>query len=302
MHLHTKHFVISLLLCLLFSSAQSQNSYVPKNTGTINFGLGNSTLPHGKYHQITLCGCNTNLTPSSVLWGGPKKGFTWDTSNQILSDVPYGEQKDTLTNETFHISKYYIASPPVFQKLLQTKKEKDTLYDIGLVLPDTLSLSKEKTSQMVYLDYNLLKPIYIKYITVEFDSTFDSLNIHFIPFRVVSSDFPWQDSEVGSQGASGIGKFDRKSTDTAAQLFLPYYYEKASNADSTRKYLDFEVSFLNDILFHYEVFFLVDGVPKSSINLKEYVVKGSKLQLTARYQKELPSGCKPLKGKKQRKK
>jgi len=288
----TKITVFSLLLFFFSSIVVAQNTKLTEEaTGYVNFSLGKTTLPHAKTQNLSLFGCNTNITMDSKYWNGPD-GFQWEKANQVLSDIPFGYKKDTVTGGLYYVSKYYIASPPVFKEGGQN--DPTTLYDIGIVTPDQFTLEGKKPVQMVYMDYNVLEPMYIKYIDIEFDSSFDKLGVDFVPFQVECSDFPWRDISGinGAQGASGIGSFTKDSTNIG-RLFLPYYYNTDSEGKKPTvivpKYLDCEVTLLNDILFHYEVFFMVNGKQYTTINLKDH--QNEKISFHAVYREELPSGC-----------
>jgi hypothetical protein len=276
---------------LLCSVAMAQNNYKPTNTGYVNFNLGGTTLHHAKTQDLELFGCNTSITLGSKFWNGPN-GFEWNKANQVLSGIPYGLQTEDSTKEEFYVSKYYIASPPVFKP--NGQKDPNTLYDIGIVTPDEFVLDGVKPVQMVYMDYNILKSMYIEYIDITFDSSFDELGVDFIPFRVECNDFPWQDANgiKGGKGASGIGATHKDSTNVS-KLFLPYYYSNGSEGKGTtpilKQYLNCEVTLLNDILFHYEVFFVVNGQKYTSLNLKDH--KNEQISFHAEYREELPSGC-----------
>ncbi|KGL64238.1 hypothetical protein [Polaribacter sp. Hel1_85] len=290
MQLSIKFIIFSIFIFFFNSKSISQNTYQPKVTGYVNFNLGNSTLNHNEHQFITLFGCNTVLSINSKFWKGSKKGFEWNKKNQVLSGIPFGYQKDYITNKPFYISKYYIASPPVFKGGKPATKKPNTIYDIGLVTPDKFILKGEKPAQMVYLDYSLLKPMFIKYIKVKLDASFEDLKVDYIPFKVECNDFPWINTKdmKDAKGASGIGVLNRNPSNTN-QLFLPYYYE-----NETKKYLNCEVTILNDILFHREIFFMINGVKHKSINLKEYhkYNQGDEITLHAKYKEELPCGCK----------
>lgn len=297
----SKLLTLCLSLFLFCSGALAQNTYKPDSTGYVNFNLGTSTLKHDTYHQISLYGCNTSIVANGKIGKGNNKGYKWNQANQVLSDVPFGRQVDTATGDTFHISKYYIASPPVFKKASAGVVDSNVRYDIGLVIPDQFILEGEKPVQLVYLDYSVLQPMYIKYIEVVFDSSFQELGVGFVPFKVEASNFPWIPSKntPGASGATGVGALNRDTTNKG-RLFLPYYYTKDAalhqDVDSSQQYLDFQVTILNDILFHYEVFFVVDGVPTKTINLKEN--QNKKISFHCVYREELPCGCKapePLK-------
>jgi len=292
----TKLVVFSLSLFFFSSTVIAQ-----QKTGYVNFNLGETTLKTKKNHPITLYGCNTSITTNSKYWKGPKS-FKWNKANQIISGIPFGYQKDSKNGEPYHISKYYIASPPLI-KLANANdsiNNPNTLYDIGIITPDEFVFNGEKPVQMVYLDYNILKTMHIKYLKVEMGHSFERLDIDLIPFKVECNNFPWIDKKgidiTDAKGASGIGEIKRDSTNIS-RLFLPYYYENDTNSsqkpENSKKYVNCKVTILNDILFHHEIFFMVDGKKRKSINLKDYYYNHGDRTITlhAEYRKELPSGC-----------
>lgn len=265
----------------------------------MNFNLGTTTIADKGDHTITLFGCNTSITANSKYWNGPTK-FQWKKSNQVLSGIPFGSQVDSATGKSYYISKYYIASPPVFKLDKSNSLNSKTIYDIGLVTPDEFRYDGKSPVQMVYLDYNILKPMHVDYIDVKFDKSFDSLHVDYVPFRVECFDFPWIDTKhiKNAKGGSGIGSLKKGTLQD--KLFLPYYSEKIPKKDEPeyiRKYLDCEVTILNDILLNYKVLFKIDGSLKESINLKDYFFSSQKkdsLRIIAipRDSLSIPCGCK----------
>jgi hypothetical protein len=300
MLLQKKLLLLVLSLFTISTGARSQNEFQLQTSGYVNFNLGTSTLKDTNTHTISLFGCNTILADTSIIWQGPMNGFVWDSTNQVLSGIPYGNQTDPLTNQPYYVSKYYIASPPVFHKNALGGIDSNTVYDIGIVTPDEFIFNGDKPVQRVFLDYNILERTQIKYIDVVFDSSFDNiadslnnkLNVDYVPFKVECTDFHWIDTAgiFDASGASGIGSFHRSSTDSA-KLFLPY--PMLTPEKTTKDYLDCEVTILNDILFHYEVFFVVKGVKSQSINLRDHQLLHPNEPITfhCEYRDELPCGC-----------
>lgn len=290
-----RSFVFLFVLPVLFASprAAAQNTYRPGATGYLNFNLEKNSQKDTSRQTLSVFGCNTSITVNSKFWHGPKS-FEWNKPNQVLSGIPFGHQTDSVTKEPFYISKYYIASPPVFHA--SGIKDTNTLYDIGLVTPDEFELRGDKPAQLVYLNYDVLQPMYIEYFPLTFDTSFQRLGVSLVPFKVECKDFPWSDSSrvPAARGASGIGAIDRKSGDTA-RLFLPYYYahdpKEGKRSPGKKKYLDCEVNILNDILFHYEVYFKVNGKKYSSINLKDFQGQHPTILLCCEYREKLPCGC-----------
>jgi hypothetical protein len=265
----------------------SQANY-PKEPGYVSFNLAESTLKNKNEHSITLFGCNIALTKDSADWHG-QQTFQWNTSNQVLSKVPFGKRRDTANNKEYFISKYYIASPPVFGE-----KDGKTLYDIGLVIPDQFTFDGIKPVQKIYLDYSVLKPSFIKYIPIKFDASIGTSQIEYIPFKVECNDFPWYDTDriKNGMGASGIGSLTQEGHSN--RLFLPYYDE-----GKNEEVLNCEVTILNDILLYYEIKFVLKNGAKDSlvdqINLKTYYENHGldSLQLKAirRPKDSIPCGC-----------
>lgn len=251
----------------------------------VNFNVDSSTLlPSSKYQKVTMFGCNTVVTIDTNYPGVPK-GPRWKKAYQVYPGIPYGKKKDAA-GKPYHVSKYYLASPPVMNKL----PNNDSIYDIGLVTPDVFELLGEKPVQLVYLDYTILKPMFIRYLPVEFDSTFKNGQDSLVPFRVECTNFPWRDTVTlpGAQGASGIGYLSSMPS-LKGRLFLPYYYEK----DSSKVYLNTRVSILNDILLNYEVFFKVHNVMRTYIDLQDYKDGRTEIQLSRipRKKSDIPCGC-----------
>ncbi len=256
----------------------------------VNFSLGESSFKNKNEHQITLFGCNTVLDTMNTDWHG-QKTFQWKKSNQVLSGVPHGYRREG--DKEYYISKYYIASPPVLKFDSTGKMNANTKYDIGLVTPDQFTFDGNSPVQMVYLDYNILKPSHITY----FDIDLGDIDM-FIPFRVECYDYPWLDKNgiVNGQGSSGIGSL-KKGTH-AVKLFLPYYITD----EGENKYLDTRVSLLNDIILNYKFKFVIGDELLDSINLKELKELGwtgpIKIIALERDEFDIPEGCrKPESGK-----
>ncbi|MBQ4804756.1 hypothetical protein J8L88_17975 [Aquimarina sp. MMG015] len=291
-----------MILILLFSSRIiAQNTLPSKTTAYVNFNVGASEIiPQEKYKQqgVTLLGCNTIISNEDIeYWSDAPSGLEWNKKDQVFKNLPYGYQIDKKTNAPYYVSKYYIASPPVFHRDENGKPTKNTEYDIGIVTPDQFVFEGEKPVQQVYLDYNILKLVKIVYIPVVFDASFDLWNVDVVPFTVTCKDFPWLDKKLyeDARNASGIGSLNRQISELT-NLFLPYY-EDNFITNQEKHFLDFEVTILNDILFHHEIYFKVDGEKRYSINLKEFYNKHKKdkkmyITLYCDYRDELPCGCK----------
>lgn len=280
--------VIFIFSVFLFFTTFAQETNPNNTTAYIKFNVGNSTLKHKKHQKVTMFGCNTVVTIDSA---SPKNfnGLSWNQANQVVSGIPYGRHVDKRTKKEYYVSQYFVASPPVFEMGPDNKPEKNTIYDIGIVTPDNFNLVGDKPVQQIFMDYNLLKPMCIEYLPIEFDTTFNHTIDSLVPFTVECKDFPWLDSTTlnGAKGASGIG-YLTNNPEHKGQLFLPYYY---TSTDSTKCYLDCEVTILNDVLLNYEVFFKIDTVLYTSINLKDYKDGNKKMQFTRIYRTGIPCGC-----------
>jgi len=292
-------FVFTLLLVVSISFGQ--NTLPSKTTGYVNFNLGTTEIqPQKKYEQqaVTLFGCNTIISnKSSTHWSKAPNGLQWRTKDQVFTDLPYGYQIDKKTNAPYYVSKYYIASPPVFHRDVKGQPTANTYYDIGIVTPDEFVFEGDKPVQRVYLDYDILEPVKIEYIPVVFDASFDLWKVDIVPFKVECKNFPWLDKNLyyNAKSASGIGSLNRK-VPPLTRLFLPYY-DNDSTIYSEKTFLDCEVTILNDILFHHKVYFKINGEKRSSINLKEFYDqhkndKRMEITLYCEYQNELACGCK----------
>lgn len=299
---NVKRYSILTLWCCLLSTAlfKAQNTYIPEATGYVNFNMGTSTFKHNTLQTLSLIGCNTNLTVKSNFWKGKTQGLLWETDNQVIPGIPVGHQKDTATGKSFYVSKYYIASPPVVKavkKHTSFANDPKAQFDIGIVTPDAFTYHGEKPVQAVYMNYDILKPMHVEYFKVNYDPSFEALGVNFVPFNVKCDDFPWLDQNgiTNATGASGIGSVSK--TDAQGGFFLPYYF-KTPTDNQSKTILDCEVTLLNDVLFHYEVFFVVNGVKQESptLNLRDYyntygTTNG--ITLCCEYREELPCGCKP---------
>lgn len=292
----TKLIAFSLSLLFLYSCHKkhdkSDKKDYPKIPAYVSFNLGKNTLNNTKPTTITLFGCNTNVVAPSENWNGPTT-FLWETPDQVLSGIPYGDQVDSKTKKPYYVSKYYIASPPILKFDKTGQMNSNTLYDIGIVTPEEFSFDGKNPVQKAYLDYSILKPMHIDYINIKFDKSFDSLHVGYVPFRVECNDLPWIETDrvKGGSGASGIGSL-KKDTPHANQLFLPYYFE--DKAEDDRKYLDTKVTLLNDILLNYKIKFVVGKDSLEIINLKDFYFKPNRpdsLKIVAIKRNDVPNGC-----------
>ena len=294
------YYFIRFTFLLLFgtSTLLAQNHLSVTTSGYVNFNLRKSTLKPEQTHGVTLLGCNTIITNlDSAYWSSAPNGLQWNIKNQVFTNIPYGHQFDTKTKKPYYLAKYYIASPPVYNRDKNGKPTPNTSYDIGIVTPDEFVFKGEKPVQQVYMDYDILALTKIDYIQVVFDKSFDTTKVTVIPFKVESKDFSWLDNKRynNAKGASGVGYLDRNNP-PLTKLFLPYYADEKST-HAAKSFLDFEVTILNDIILHHKVYFIIDNEKRETINLKDYYntykdKNNVTIQLYCEYQKELSCGCK----------
>ena len=283
----TKTLFLCLSFCLVHLQSVAQNNYTPASTGYINFNLGKTILTPSHAQTVSLYGCNTRITIDGSSWH-QSDSLYWSTTNQVLDSVPFGPQNHAL-KDSFYISKYYIAAPPVIKK---DKKDKyKTLFNIGKVVPDHFTFDGEKPMQMVYFDYSLFEVMHVKPVHVNFDSSFIKTGIEILPININCKDFPWKDTTNGVMGASGIGDLQHKKSTNFSGLFLPYYYTDTLRKDSI--FLNCEITILNDIIPHYKIEFQINGNKKTnntSINLNQY--KNDTITVVCTdFTKKMPCGC-----------
>ncbi|MDG1805042.1 hypothetical protein [Flavicella sp.] len=265
----TKLLLLNLAFLILHSCKEKAVRFehdFPKQPGYVVFNLGDNTFKNYTNQTVMLFGCNTALTNTSPDWHAPPD-FQWNTSDQVLSGISFGPKTSIVSKDTvnYHVSKYYIASPPVRPKKNSKWGNK---FDIGLVIPDQFTFNGEAPVQEVYLDYTPLKPQLTYEIPFKLDSSVVNSLITHIPFKVESTNFPWNDTPriKNGKGASGIGFFQPgkgKDVFNSNRFFLPY--TKNNHKDNI---LNTEVTLLNDIMLLYEFKFLVPD-PKNNMNLHE---------------------------------
>ena len=290
------------LLCTQTCKAQSQiivtqkqelitqEAYETGGSGYVNFNLGQyPTAGVSPLHQtVYLFGCNTKYATTMGRWQGIDS-LSWDTNNQVLKDVPYGYRQGK--NYPYYISKYYMASPPLFHS---NNHAKDTTVTIGLVLPDRFTFYGDKPVEIVHLDYSILQPVWLTFITTNYDYT-DDLNptscadygVDLIPLNLECTDFPWATTaEIpDGKGASGIAEIYNKPNLNG--IFL------ASNKKG-EDFLQCSVSILDDIILDYEVYYSIDGVLSKELDLTNFYLNhpsNPSVNLVCIPRTEPPAGC-----------
>jgi len=260
-------FAISFLLITTITNAADK--------GVINFNLGKSPVNDSPVQAVTLYGCNQVINSN----------LFWDTDNQIVGNIPYGWHK-TESGKKYHVSRYYIASPPAFRKGSPPSSSKQQPY-IGLVTPDTFTFEGKKPGQIVYFDYRILEPTYLDFVSIDYQHKNDhgdscaSLGVDLIPVNTQCENFPWRN---GALGASGIGEITQDSN----RVFLPLKGE-------AKQPLQCKVTILDDILLDHKVFIATkNGKKKKTVSLTKYHEHDNSIKLIClkRDEEERPAGCK----------
>lgn len=301
-----KHFLTQICVPLLFLTltCAAQDEAAKKlelvgGPGYVSYSLGKA--PKNNEHnrqELSLYGCNQEVTTKTTFWND-SINLQWNTPNQLLQGVPFGWQKEGSNDTAYYISKYYQASPPVFPKGFDGTQA----VTIGLVIPDRFTFFGEAPVQKVFLDYEILEPVYLNMLHVNYDfvnkegNTCGGLGANLIPLNIECKDFRWNDLNgiKGAKGASGIARIKNDSVKNR-QVFLPSYQPKGEEC------LDCTLTILDDIMLHHDVLFIVDGKPTKTINMTDFYKahvykkqKGdtSKIDLSCTLRTTPPPGCQP---------
>lgn len=290
------------LICasLLFLSSQCESQkdlLIESDFGYVNFNLTEAPKLNAGRQELSLYGCNTVVTTRDVVWNGAND-LEWGVNNQVLSGVPFGYQNKD--GREYFVSKYYMASPPVMGLMYGSESSQNQPVIIGLVIPDQFTFMGERPVQIVHLDYNILEPVYLNYVDVDYfyrvdESTMScgDLGVDLIPLNIQCKDFAWQNKPstekiFDAKGASGIGRL--RNEEGQRQVFLPSY--DADGEDC----LDCTITILDDILLKHEVFFATEDGYAKTISLTDFYKKygnEESIKLACRPRFELPEGCRP---------
>lgn len=276
------------LLVSVFCNSLTAQEFQTATSGFVSFNLGTSPVQPAQTQELSLFGCNTQISTRGLQNSDGSPMLTWNKDHQVMK-IPYG--KASQNSKPYFVSKYYMASPPVMEIL---KNPTDTIANIGLVIPDRFTFFGEVPVQKVYLDYEILNKVYLNFIDLSYDipndsgKTCRSLGVDLIPLNIQCMDFPWDTvhSIFGGKGASGIG---RLRIDSSQKVFL---LSKAKDKD----FLNCSITILDDILLNHEVFIKhSDGTESKSLNLTEFYTESDKkgvIPLVCYSRTELPEGCK----------
>jgi len=255
--------VISAILAISIRAQTSQ-------TGIVSFSLAHSPVANSPVQPVILMGCNNTVVNTNLFW---------NSENQVLGNVPYGNHKSD-SGKSYYISKYYIASPPVYRK----SPDKQNPF-IGMVIPDRFTFQGEKPAQIVNLDYRILNPTYLHSIPVDYNymhngKSCKSQKVNLIPINTQCKDFPWRN---GALGAAGIGQLSHNPSSTA---FLPMLKK---NKDP----LQCKVTILDDVMLDFEVFFASKDGKTKSLNLTKLYEQSESMKLICipRSPTDVPAGC-----------
>ena len=262
--------------------------------GYVNFNLKPAPVYWAPQHELSLYGCQTEVTTREWYRDG-QNNLVWGEDDQVLPEVPYGYQEDEFGN-TYYVSKYYMASPPVFA---YDGKDPNAPAVIGLVIPDRFTFFGQKPVQIVNLDYSILEPVYLSYVSANYGyddgvhPSCDSLGLDLVPLNMACTDFPWllksaTPTILDAKGASGIARLRNEPDQN--RVFLAH-----TAPDSG--YLDCDITILDDILLYHEVFFVTEEGLSKSLSLTDFYLNeaanGQQIQLACRTRSEPPAGCQP---------
>ena len=261
-------------------------------TARVNFtGLAPEKFMYDK-QPVELYACNNTSISYKVDWG---------SDNPIK--IPFGPQaKD---DREFFISKYYIASPPLPNKFVA----KAPLI-LGVLSEDHFTLKKPNQQVNIFMDYQLLKPIQLAFVPVNYISNKNEIpycleqNINKIPINIRCPAFKYTTYGKETTGKSiglgkGIGQLARinKAGQLTAegQLFIPIDIK-------TKKALEHcTVEIVNDIILEHQIYFGTAESHKQKIDLTQayqaYKKSGKPVTLycKARPENEPAAGCLPIK-------
>lgn len=237
-------------------------------TGLVSFNTGRSPVEDSAVQKVSLFGCN-NIQVNAELF--------WDSEGQVVGHIPYGPRESD--GKSYFLSKYYIASPPVFRHLQKARPF------IGLVIPDRFTFQGDRPAQIVNLDYRILEPTYLNPVAANFDYADDGLapckeqGVASIPINTECPDFPWRN---GALGASGIGQL----TADGSGAFVP-------SLKKNEDLLQCSVTLLDDVMLDVEVFFASDNGRTKTLNLTELLRTGGSMNLLCVPRKpgDIPAGC-----------
>lgn len=261
-------FFIKSLLLLPTVNAFEQEA------GIVNFNVNTPPINHPGQQNVQLFGCNNTVVTANL---------NWAEDNQLLT-VPYGSQK-TESGTTYHLSKYYLASPPVPLKVPENQTT-----NIGLLTPDRFVFQGERPAQIVNFDYSILTPTYLRHVPVNFGYQLEGefscaeIGVDAVPINTDCPNFPWKN---GALGASGIGYIQNQAQQN--QVFIPTL-EPDGKAP-----LQCSVSALNDIMLNVRVLFDTGEGLRETLDLTKHYLDKRTIQLVCmpRFEEELPPGCMP---------
>lgn len=219
--------------------------------------------------QVTLLSC------------GPKKKnieIDWNKRGQIFAEhYGYAPNSDHFT------SKYYLASPPVFNN--------DKQAILGQLIPDRFTFKQPDIKQEVAVTYSVLPPVTSKQIQSDFTSidkkhpqSCEQQGVTLVPINIQCKDFP---RLSGKKGAAGIGFLEYNSSHFD-KIFI------ANHPKNPNKAMNCTATILEDIIPKHKVTF-ANG--KNVVNMAKLHENKQKMQFmcSQRQPDILPKGCQPPK-------
>lgn len=256
--------IVGLLIALSFN-LQAEDINAP-GKGIVNFHADPLSGHNGMPQPFNWYGCNpTNNGSGSVNWSGNSS-----------SKLPYGLQSGG--SKSYFAARYYLASPPV--PVNPASGQQTTL---GLLKPDNFTFTSTPPMQDVTLDYNVLKPMYLQFIDIDYGNCKGKVDT--IPINTVCPKFPHVEGEP--RLASGIGVLENKGD--ASRIFLPS--EDAAGLSP----LQCDATILNDIQLYYKISFLVEETIVETLNLTSQFKNNPNIPVTLlceeRPVSDIPPGC-----------
>ncbi len=278
-----KTVVIVIVFTTLYSCASG--------TARINFTGAAPQKYEGDKQPLSLFACNNTSIAHSIEWG---------KENPLT--VPFGRQ--VKEGQEYFISKYYIASPPLPNKFVANHP-----LILGVLSEDHLVLDRTNQRVDVFMDYQLLKPIKLAFIPVNYTSNEREVkscvdqNINKVPINIRCPEFNYTSHGQQTTGQStglgkGIGQLLRKTIagelTTVGDLFIPLDLETEEALNGCT------VEIVNDIILEHQVFFGSAAAHHEKIDLTKayHAYKQSKkhvnLYCKVRPVNEPAAGCNPV--------
>ncbi len=278
-----KILAVTVAVTILASCAQKVS---------VNFTGRAPTKYLNKLQPLTMYACNNTSIAHSI---------NWEEDNP--KQVPYGRQM--RDGKAFFISKYYIASPPLPNQFVARAP-----LILGVLSEDHFTLQRKNQQVEVYMDYELLEPIQLAFIPVDYASETNEApsclaqNINQIPINIHCPEFKYTAQGEQKTGLShglgkGIGQLARVKNKAGeltneGQLFIPV------DIDTEEALNNCTVEIVNDIMLEHQVYFGSAESFQQTINLSQvYAIYKQTGEHVALYCRTRPddqpaAGCHPV--------